>query len=184
MKRPYVSGTAEDIVFFTGIEVERTPAYQQKTLFVVGLHTDSEPIQQFKLIEDIALRARLNKCTHIYLGANQSFVPDQDTPFNSDWYVMITRLIDAFDGLVTLDFDVQYVHWVLDSGLCERPNFIPQISIKLPYALQLGYNATVKIDDTDFAASNAGVWCHRLHDLMCTCNFTPWTAYTKDEIDS
>ena len=34
MKRDYETGSAEDIVFFTGIEVEKTPAFGKKTLFV------------------------------------------------------------------------------------------------------------------------------------------------------
>jgi len=37
MKRDYETGTADDIVFFTGVEVEKTPAYGMKTLFVTGV---------------------------------------------------------------------------------------------------------------------------------------------------
>ena len=64
----------------------------------------------------------------------------------------------------------------------ENRKFIPQISVKLPYLQQLGYNATLKIDDKDFAATNPGVWCHRLHDLLSTDKFTDWDQYTGDEI--
>ena len=37
MKRDYENGEHDDVVFFTGIEVERTPAYGKKTLFVTGI---------------------------------------------------------------------------------------------------------------------------------------------------
>ena len=37
MKRDYETGSAEDVVFFTGIEVEKTPAFGKKTLFVTGI---------------------------------------------------------------------------------------------------------------------------------------------------
>ena len=36
MKRDYDTGEANDIIFFTGVEVEKTPAFGMKTLFVTG----------------------------------------------------------------------------------------------------------------------------------------------------
>jgi hypothetical protein len=73
------------------------------------------------------------------------------------------------------------VEGLLESGLCEHNNFIPMISVKIPYIQQLGYNATVKIDDKDFAATNPGVWCHSLHNLQKRSVFTDWSKYTKDQ---
>jgi hypothetical protein len=55
------------------------------------------------------------------------------------------------------------------------------ISVKVPYAKLLGYNATIKIDDIGFDRSNPGVWCHRLHDLQSSEKFTSWDEYSKDE---
>jgi hypothetical protein len=66
--------------------------------------------------------------------------------------------------------------------MVEQRRFIPQVSIKLPYLTQLGYNATIKIDDKDFDATNPGVWCHRLRDLTTTDSFTSWDEYSKDII--
>ena len=37
MKRNYASGVSDTPIFFTGVEVEKTPAYGMKTLFVTGL---------------------------------------------------------------------------------------------------------------------------------------------------
>jgi hypothetical protein len=72
------------------------------------------------------------------------------------------------------------VEGLLESGLCEYRNFIPMISVKMPYIRQLGYNATLKLDDKDFAATNPGVWCHSIHDLQNWDHFTDWSKYNKD----
>ena len=175
MKRNYDSGVADSITFFTGIEIEKTPAYGMKTLFVTG-------VQDSYFIMDLA---REYKCTHIYFGANQSFpklaVNDAE-PWRL-WEDMIYVCLDADDEFwCTLDLDVAQVEGLLESGLVEKRQFIPQISVKLPYLQQLGYNATIKIDDKDFKATNLGVWCHSLHDLLDRNKFTSWDQYGKDEI--
>ena len=86
------------------------------------------------------------------------------------------------DGrLCTLDFDVAEVESVLEYGFSEYNNFIPMISVKLPYIQQLGYNATIKLDDRDFKSTNPGVWCHSLHTLQNRDVFTPWSKYAKDK---
>jgi len=173
MKRNYESGVADSITFFTGIEIEKTPAYGMKTLFVVGVHDD----------QIITTMAKNNDCTHIYFGANQSFKTDgvNDAQNWRMWEDMIYVCLE--EGYwCTLDLDVNEVEGLLESGLVEKQKFIPQISVKLPYLQQLGYNATIKIDDKDFKATNHGVWCHNLHDLLDRNKFTSWDQYGKDEI--
>jgi hypothetical protein len=160
----------ENVSFFYGTEVEHTPALGKKTLFVVGVQTT----------DDIA--AHLQGCEHIYFGANQSFpnlaINDADAWWA--WEDMITTFLKK-DYLCTLDIDVGCAEGLLESGLCERHNFIPMISVKLPYIRQLGYNAVLKIDDKDFAATNPGVWCYSIHNLQNRDHFTDWSKYTKDE---
>jgi hypothetical protein len=173
MKREYDTGTAETVTFFTGIEIERTPAYGMKTLFVVGVQNSI----------DIIKLAAEKECIHIYFGANQSFpaLQTDDADAWRPWERMIDQCLDA--GLwCTLDFDVSVVQGVLEMPVISHRRFIPQISVKLPYLQQLGYNATIKIDDIDFEHSNPGVWCHRLRDLTTTETFTDWDQYGKDEI--
>ena len=157
---------------FVGTEVEHSPAYGKKTLFVIG-------IQSVELI-DAAYIA--HKCEHIYFGANQSF-PPIDTN-NSTWTVWETMIYPFLSKgyLCTLDIDTNQIEGLLESGLTERNNFIPMVSVKLPYLQQLGYNATIKLDDKDFAASNPGVWCHSLHSLLDRKVFTDWSKYTQDEV--
>jgi hypothetical protein len=84
--------------------------------------------------------------------------------------------------LCTLDLDVKSAEGLIEGPLIEYNNFIPMISVKLPYLQLLGYNAIIKLDDKDFAATNPGVWCHSLHDLKDRTKFTDWSKYTKDEI--
>ena len=173
MKRDYTDGIANNITFFTGIEIEKTPAYGMKTLFVVGVHDD----------QIITTMAQNNDCTHIYFGANQSFKTDgvNDAQNWRMWEDMIYVCLEQ-GYWCTLDLDVSEVEGLLESGLVEKQQFIPQISVKLPYLQQLGYNATIKIDDKDFKATNPGVWCHNLHDLLGRDKFTSWDQYGKDEI--
>lgn len=183
MKRNYITGQSKDITFFTGIEIERTPAYGMKTLFVVGVH---EPETILELVtESRSYLDESEHIKHIYFGANQSFKTKgiDDTRTWRSWEDMIYVCLDSkYDLWCTLDFDVSETEGLLESGLTEKRRFIPQISVKLPYLQQLGYNATLKIDDKDFAATNPGVWCHNLQDLLGRDRFTDWDQYGKDEI--
>jgi hypothetical protein len=83
--------------------------------------------------------------------------------------------------MCTLDIDSTCAEGLVEGSLVEYNNFIPMISVKLPYVQLLGYNATIKLDDKDFAATNPGVWCHSLHNLRDRSVFTDWSKYTKDE---
>jgi hypothetical protein len=163
----------EAVSFFVGTEVEHTPAFGLKTLFVVG-------IQDASSIMDVAMA---ETCIHIYFGANQSFPPLHigDNFGWSHWEDMVQTCLEA-GWLCTLDLDIAQAEGLLESSLVEFHNFIPMISVKLPYIKQLGYNATLKIDDRDFAATNPGVWCHSLHALQKRSVFTDWSKYTKDKV--
>lgn len=165
MKRIYDEGTEESVIYFIGTEVEHTPQYGERTLFVVGLRDANE-------ICDIAEK---NQCKHIYLGANMSWEK------NEEWDSMVLPLLKN-DYWITLDFPIADIEWVLESGYTEYNRFIPMISAKLPYISQLGYNACLKIDDKDFDASNPGVWVHRVHNLMDESRFTNWSKYKQDQI--
>ena len=169
MEREYDSGTANSVTYFTGIEIEQTPAYGKKTLFVVGLQNPREILQH----------AKENECTHIYFGANQSFTNPTPSMWKQ-WEYMIMSCLD--DYWCTLDLDIKYVEDLLEGPLVEQRKFIPQLSVKLPYLQQLGYNATIKLDDKGFNATNHGVWCHKLHDLTTRDSFTAWDEYGQDKI--
>jgi len=163
MEREYSTGTKDDVIYFTGYEVEKTPAYEMHTLFVTGCQP----------LEDVLAQAKKHVVDHIYLGANHSFVPKES------WDDLVYGLLDK-KYLVTLDYDVKYHDWVLEVGYNERQNFISMISVKLPHIDHLNYNACIKIDDKDFKASNAGVWVHYARDLQPRDKFTDWSKYEND----
>jgi len=161
----------ENIRFFVGTEVEHSPAYGLKTLFVVGIQS----------AQDILQWARDQQVEHIYFGANQSF-PRLATDAK-EWRAWTKMIQDVLaEGLwATLDLDISCVEGLGETGLCEHFNFIPMISAKLPYIQSLGYHAVLKLDDRDFQATNPGVWCWRLHELTDLKQFTGWDSYTQDE---
>ena len=171
MKRDYDTGEANNITFFTGVEVEKTPAFGMKTLFVTGIQ-DYNEIMKFYETE---------QCEHIFFGANHSYQPITSDHFE-DWDLMIRAFTDK-DILCSLDIpsDIN-LEWFLDGGLTEVDNFIPQLRVVVPYVAQWNYNTMIKIDDKDFKTSNPGVWCHSLHDLMDRNKFTDWSKYGLDKV--
>ncbi len=175
MKRNYSTGIKDDQPnFFVGTEVEHSPAYGKKTLFVVGLQP----------VEEILKIAKKNKVEHIYFGANMSFTIDLTTELYDqylEWHDPIIAMLRE-DYWVTLDYDVKYYEGVQESGWDEYDRFISMISVKLPYIRGLGYNACLKLDDSDFRVSNPGVWVHSVNDLTSRTNYTDWSKYTKDTI--
>jgi hypothetical protein len=181
MKRDYKDGVQEGITFFVGREIERTPAFGMQTLFVVGVH-DSATI--LRIADDTqSLIDESKRIKHLYFGANQSFKTKgvNDAEGWRPWEDMIKECLDA-GYWCTLDFDVGEHEGLLESGLTENRRFIPQISVKLPYLSQLGYNATIKIDDKDFDATNPGVWCVPIGAITQRKYFTNWDEYNNDEI--
>ena len=167
MNRDYDDGVKDDVVYFTGYEVEHTPVHGEHTLFVVGPQDPAEVIA----------KAKKEAVEHVYLGANQSFNIDGGT--SKQWDGLVEELCQA-GFWVTLDYDVRYHEYVLEAGYNEQNKFISMISVKMPYINQLNYNACIKIDDKDFKASNAGVWVHYAKDLQPRDKFTSWEKYEND----
>lgn len=179
MERVYETQPTEDVNFFVGTEVEHTPAHGMRTLFVVGVQP----------VAEIHARAVAYKCQHIYFGANMSFdVADTNDAEGWDrWREMIhfmleCKTIQGQKYWCTLDIDVCHVEGLHETGLTEHSRFIPMISVKLPYTQLFNYNTTIKIDDKDFDATNPGVWCWSLRDLMDRQRFTDWSKYKEDEV--
>lgn len=159
--------------FFTGVEVENSPAKGMRTLFVVGL-------QQ---VDTIIANVLNSKSQHVYIGANMSLhnLANDDHDGWREWDRMIEGVLESGKvDYVTVDFTSAQVEGFLESLASEDNRVIPMISVKLPYTKLLNYNTTIKIDDKDFNATNPGVWCHSLHDLMDRDTFTPWHAYVGD----
>jgi hypothetical protein len=164
----------ESVNFFVGQEVEHTPAFGLQTLFVVGI----QPIDQ--IVEHVAEKNALltQHIRHVFFGANHSFHPSNRLEWQR-WESMIEPFLR--DGyLCSLDIPVTHVEEFNDGPLCDYRNFIPQIRVSIPYTKLWNYNTMLKIDDKDFDATNPGVWCHSLHDLMSRETFTSWDDYKGD----
>ena len=168
MKRDYTTGELDNVQFFIGTEVEHTPAFGLKTLFVTGVHP----------VENIALN--LQGCEHIFFGANHSFNP-QTYEEHKAWEEMIFFFLGK-DYLCSLDIPLSAVEEFHESGYCEYNNFIPQIRVPIPYIKLWNYNTMLKIDDKDFKATNPGVWSHSLHTLLDRNKFTDWAKYKNDTV--
>ena len=168
MKRDYESGNDESPMFFLGNEIEHTPAYGLKTLFVVGLQH----------VDDVT--KHLHGVEHIFFGANHSYNPSIPEEHFA-WEEMIYYFLKK-DYLCCLDIPINQVEEFNDGVLCEFNNFIPQIRVPIPYVKLWNYNTMVKIDDKGFNISNPGVWTHSLHKLMNRENFTSWDRYKNDKV--
>ena len=170
MKRDYQDISADDATFFTGKEVEKTPAFGLKTLFVVGIQDITKILNWY----------HTENCEHIFFGANHSFRADNHITWDQ-WENMIQEFLDK-DILCCLDIPLSNAETFNDSRLVEYDNFIPQIRVPLPYIRLWNYNTMIKIDDKGFDQSNPGVWCHSLHDLMDREKFTDWGKYSLDKV--
>jgi hypothetical protein len=170
MKRDYAQGERDDVNFFTGVEVEHTPAYGMNTLFVTDVQT----------VDAIELLLATNNIKHIFFGANHSFNPTTPVEWDS-WEEMIVHFLEN-EYWCSLDIPISAVEEFNDGRLNEFNNFIPQIRVPIPYIKLWNYNTMLKIDDKDFKATNPGVWSHSLHSLTNRENFTDWSKYKDDKI--
>ena len=170
MKREYSTGQADNVSFFCGVEIEKTPAYGMMTLFVTGMQ-EVETIQQFL--------DKSPNVKHIFFGANHSFC---HRVFVDDWIDTIAHFLDL-GYTCSLDIPYDLAHFVKRSKLNGYENFIPQIRVVLPSVETWNKNATIKIDDEGFNASNPGVWVHSVKSLIVKTNesFTDWSQYANDQ---
>lgn len=164
--------------FFIGPEVEHTPAYSKKTLFVAGIH----PAEDADTVERLA---RQYKTPHIFLGANHSFDATHYTEyFGKTWEDLVTRLLDR-GFWVTLDYPAHQHETVLkmfSPGIWQSRQFVPLLSVRIPKVQTSSPNLTVKIDDVDFKATNPGVWCMHFHEVTDSNRFTDWQDYGTDVV--
>lgn len=173
MKRDYSTGKHNNVTYFVGIEVEKTPALGQKTLFVTGLCSITETEEH----------ATSNNCKHIFFGANHSFIPFTKEELN-EWFELINYFLQK-DYLCSLDIPVNLLVLFLDTNLKkfnQYSNFIPQIRVPIPHIEQWNKNTMIKIDDIGFNKTNLGIWTHNLNKLVIDESFTSWQEYNKDKI--
>ena len=54
--------------------------------------------------------------------------------------------------------------------------------LRMDNVKKLKGNIVIKIDDADYNATNPGVWCWSVRDMINEKHFTEWKEYTKDKI--
>jgi len=179
----FVRDGHQGVRFFVGPEVEKTPAADKKTLFVVGL-------QDTTLVEKLA---REYKTPHIFLSANRSFDSVEEVEpglymvgktMVSDWEKQIQYLLDT-GFMVSLDYPAHkhaLVLKALNAGIWQSRNFVPILSVAIPKVSTSSVNLTIKIDDSNFKATNDGVWCMNHHEVTDSNRFTSWNEYRDDMI--
>lgn len=164
----------ENVAFFIGPEVEHTPAYSKKTLFVVGKQD----------VVEIERIARENRANHIFMGANHSFSIIEGDETWYYWNDTITRLLDL-GYWVTLDYEAHLHVEVLKMftpGVWQSRLFVPLLSVRIPKIQTSNPNLTIKIDDVDFNATNPGVWCLHHNQITDSNRFTDWGEYESDSV--
>ena len=155
----------KQVVYFVGDEIENTIAKGFRTLFVVGTRDPKE-------IMDLADH---HNCKHIYFGTSQSY--DGNEQFTT---VMKELLENKY--WVTLDFGIEFIETVTDTGLMKFERFIPMVSAKIPNIYKLNKNTTLKIDDVTWGHSNTGVWSKNLKDITDHMHYTDWSEYVGDTV--
>lgn len=165
MFRDYESGASSAPVMFVGSEVEHTPHYGKKTLFVV----DRQPV------DEVVAAAVAEGVEHIYLAANHSY----DKAKRIEWF--------AYMIAVSKQPELQHVALSIEVNCLDLDEHIVSECRNLGIHLIVGVpikdyheDITVKIDDVDFKASNPGVWCY--NPLASTQGFTPWCDYSQDKV--
>ena len=155
--------------FMVGREIENTPAKNMQTLFLPQLY----PLQFIQNIKP-------QHCTHLYFGANKCFPAEITDKDFKKWEITISMFLKK-GYWCTLDFQPQHWNMVINSRLTQFPRFIPLVALELPNIQQAGYNACVKLDDTDIEGKNGGVWVHEIHALRSRESFTRWDQYKGDK---
>jgi hypothetical protein len=171
MKRQYDSEVVrDDVLTFTGIEVERTPCFGMKTYFVVGVPREEPYIFVNKVMKEDS--------EQIYFGANHSL-----KNWKEEWTTPLVSLIKECLNAkfnVTIDVDPVTVPNQIKNFL-SNPKFSITYAIPVPNIEKVKGTINIKLDDEDFEATNPGVWSTTIETIKVPNNYTGWDDYKKDK---
>ena len=168
MKRDYRDGIKDSANFFVGAEVEKTATEGMHTLFVVGLQRTATVLRH----------AEKTGAKHIYFGANHSYKVLDGTEVSS-----IASQLKYFldrDYHVTIDTNPAY-RFDSITELLTYPRFTVVYGIRMDNIMDMKGNVVIKLDDADFRATNPGVWCWSVRDMIDEKHFTDWNEYGADK---
>ena len=152
----------EGATYYIGTEVEQTPAFSKKTLFVVGYRDTSEIIKN----------ALEHKTQHVFLGASESFVLPQE------WDVQIVELLNA-GFWVTLNYPITFHNHLISTlsrDIWQNRKFIPVVTMYINQLSNGSPNLTLKFVEKE------GVWCWNQKDIKDSNKFTGTVEYENDVI--
>jgi hypothetical protein len=66
--------------------------------------------------------------------------------------------------------------------LLQNKKFTIVYALPIENIMQIKGNVVIKLDDSDYKATNPGVWCWSVKDMMTEQHFTDWVEYEKDKI--
>ena len=167
MLRDYSTGVSENIRVFSGIEIEHTPAYGKRTLFLARNDLTVDQIKEF---------AHTNNCEAIYYGANRTYMHSHGMQLSQ----IQTLLKEGFWITVDYPFALHLAVKQKFNSVWNNPKFIPFCSLIFPDTEQ-DSNLCFKVDDVDFNKTNPGVWTMSMTDFKKQAGFTQWDEYKKDE---
>ena len=168
MERDYKDGVKDNADFFVGTEVEKTATQGMQTLFVVGLQRTATVVRH----------AEKTGAKHIYFGANHSYkvLDGQEVGAIAG---QLKYFLDR-DYYVTVDINPAYrFDDVIE--LLTHPRFTIVYGIRMDNIMAMKGNVVIKLDDADFRATNPGVWCWSVRDMIDDKHFTDWSEYGDDE---
>jgi len=169
MKRDYADGIKDNANFFVGEEVEKTATEGMHTLFVVGVQRTAKVVRH----------AEKNKAKHIYFGANHSYKVLDGGEIDH----IATQLKYFLDKnyYVTIDTNPAYRFQSIIE-LLTYPRFTIVYGLRMDNIMDMKGNVVIKLDDADFRATNPGVWCWSVRDMIDEKHFTDWSEYGADKI--
>lgn len=165
LNRQYTNIKTSDARFFIGREIERTPYYGLKTLFVVGVQCPNE----------ITKLAHEHDCKHIFFGANYSFDP-KGTTEETLWLNMLAEIANQ-QWPMTIDTTLKHQHLLAE--LVKLDNFCMQIRLPIANVEQIK-NCYLKVDDIGFRSTNSGIWTINVKEITTEKNYTSWLEYGED----
>ena len=146
----------EFVKYTIGAEVEHTPAFSKKTLFVEGLPSSIE----------VARIALAEKVQHVRFSPRTA---------DHNWDRLLTDVLDL--GLwATLEYPAAF-HPVfqleLSKGVLQSRRYVPLINVKLHDLAASGTNLSIKFESD----TNPGNWTLNCSDLMDSNKYTSWEDY-------
>ena len=102
-------------------------------------------------------------------------------PIISGAEISLPDAICSSDSILTLDIPATSEPKSI-VRLLTNAKFTVVYSLPVANIMNMKGNIVVKIDDTDFEATNPGVWCWSVRDLINEDHFTDWREYKGDEI--